>query len=152
VIERNSYPQESNLKRVLLISGTELERNCFALGYTYHNTEFTSLADEISGTQQLLSWDKITYSFQFYMPDPIFPGGFGTNFLLELAGAYFVLVDSSAPAFFTVAGIVPPQTRNLSSVQFNLVGGCPCQWNLISIPRDQTGVGNAQELADRQMS
>jgi hypothetical protein len=107
-----------------------------------------ALANAITGTQQLLHWDATAQTFEFYIPDPIFPGGFGTNFNIVLGEAYMVLVDNSAPTVFSLVGDVPPQSGNPGAVQFNLKGGAPCKWNHISLPLDKGSITNAQQLAD----
>ncbi len=110
-----------------------------------------AIADQIAGTQILQRWDAAAQTFEFYVPDPVVPGGFGTNFATEVGGAYFVQVNNTAPAVFTVVGDVPPQTGNPGAVQFNLVGAPGagnCKWNHISSTLDQSAITTAQELAD----
>ncbi len=121
-----------------------------ALDSTATISNAQTLANVITGTQQLLRWDATpgVQTFEYYIPDPIIPGGFGTNFSMTVGAPYMVQVDSTAPMTFTLVGNVPPQTGNPGAVQFSLAGATPCLWNFISLPLDRTGITNAQGLAD----
>ncbi len=104
-----------------------------------------AIADEISGTQQILRWNSARQDFDFWLP----PFQFGTNFTTTLGDSYMVLVDDSAPLVFNVAGDVPPATGNPGALQYSLVGTSPCQFNAITLPLDLgDSILDAQDLAD----
>jgi len=103
-----------------------------------------ALADAIPGAQQLLRWDASIQNFDYYIPG----GGGGNNFNTTVGEPYLVLVDNTASNVFSMVGDVPPQSGQSGAVQFNLVGGSPCQWNYISVPLDKSNILDAQDLAD----
>ena len=115
-------------------------------------TNAQGIADQITGTQRVMYWNPASQAFSFYIPNTVVPGGFPPSpvggFSTHTGGAYFVLVDGTAPTAFTVVGDVPPQTGDTGAVQFSIAGGSPCEWNFLSIPLDQSSLVNAQALAD----
>jgi len=119
-----------------------------ALDNTATLPDAQALAQAITGTQQVLQWNAAAQAFDAYIPDPVFPGGLGTNFALQLGQPYMVQVGNTAPSVFSLVGDVPPQTGQTGAVQFSLLGGSPCQWNFISLPLDQGSITTAQQLAD----
>ncbi|MDJ0751943.1 MAG: hypothetical protein QNJ45_00380 [Ardenticatenaceae bacterium] len=64
-------------------------------------------------------------------------------FPLKVGSPYLIQVDENAPSTLTVVGDVPPA----GSIQFDLVGVDPCNYNEISIPLDQSTISNGAELA-----
>jgi len=103
-----------------------------------------AIADAISGTQVVLSWNVEYQTYDFWYPNY----QYGTNFPTTLGGGYLVQVDSSAPLAFTVVGEVPPPTGEAGAVEFSISGGTPCMYNLVTIPLDQDQLTDAQSLAD----
>ena len=103
-----------------------------------------ALADDFGGSvQQLLRWDSSIQNWDWYIPPPV--GPMGNNFDLEVGGAYFVYVDSTAPTTYAIVGDVPPP----GYVSYNLVGASPtCLWNSITVPLDHDHITDAQGLAD----
>jgi hypothetical protein len=101
------------------------------------------LANNISGTQQLLRWDASIQNFEYYIPG----GGGGSNFNTKVGEPYLVLVDNTAPMTFSIVGDVPPPSGQQGAVKFGLFGGSPCKWNHITLPLDKSSIASAQDLA-----
>lgn len=93
-------------------------------------------------TDQVWSWVAADQNWQVWLPKP---PAFGFNFLTRTGGAYFLLLDSTAPAVVTFVGGVPDR----ESITFPITPGSGgvCSQNLISIPLDKDGITNADELA-----
>jgi len=92
-----------------------------------------------SSVQQVLHWDPITQSYEYWLPQV----GIGDNFALRVGEVYWVQVDSTAPSVVSFVGGVPPQ----NTVQFDLVGDeQACLFNEISLPLDQTEIVSATAL------
>lgn len=100
-----------------------------------------SLADYIGASvQQVLHWDAASQTYEIWLP----PFGFGTNFALETSRAYWLELDSTAPAVVTFAGGVPAA----GSTHFALLGATPvCLFNDISLPLDRPDLTSASELS-----
>lgn len=91
------------------------------------------------GVSQVLRWDAASQQFQTWFP--LF--GDGVNFPLQTGEAYWLLGDSTIPTVVSFVGDVPAQ----GSIQFSLVGGSPCEYNNITVPLDQSGIINADQLS-----
>jgi len=115
-----------------------------ALDSTSTIPDAQALASAIPGTTQILRWNASLKNFTYYIPN----GGGGTNFSTLVGEPYFVQLNNTAGAVFSVVGDVPPQSGQPGAVQFNLVGGSPCKWNYISLPLDKSTITTAQTLAD----
>jgi len=105
------------------------------------NYTASGLAGYITGTKKVVRWDASSQSYQSYTV-----GAPSVDFSLEVGGAYFVLLDSSADNVVSFVGDVPAQ----GSVSFSLTkpSGSGCLYNTISIPLDQSGISNAADLAN----
>jgi hypothetical protein len=100
----------------------------------------SGLAGYITGTKKVARWDAASQSYQTYTV-----GAPSVDFSLEVGGAYFLLLDSSADNVASFVGDVP----DAGSVSFALTkpSGSGCIFNTISIPLDQTGINTAADLA-----
>lgn len=86
---------------------------------------------------QVLSWDPASQGYLFRYAD-----GFGDNFPLVTGGAYWLEVDSNAPATISLLGDVPAQ----GGVSFALVGDASCKWNQFSVPLNRSDITDADKL------
>lgn len=71
-------------------------------------------------------------------------GTSGFNFTLGVGQGYFLYTPGAGPAVFTLVGGVPPA----GSVHFSLSRAATCRLNLISLPFDQSAIGNADTLGN----
>ena len=93
-----------------------------------------------SSVKQVVKWDASSQSYVSYTPGG--PGGFN----LEIGGSYFLLVDSSSPTVLSFVGDVPAQ----GSVSFALdnTATSGCRYTSLSVPLDQSGINDANDLAN----
>ncbi|HID34332.1 MAG TPA: hypothetical protein EYP25_07155 [Anaerolineae bacterium] len=108
-----------------------------------------AIADNIDGAEEIRYWDASVQGFVFYIPDPVIPGGAGTNFSTQVGGSYWVKQAASTQTVFSIVGDVPPPTGQAGAIQHNLQGDAAnCKWNNIMVPLDQDTISTAQDLAD----
>jgi len=107
------------------------------------NYTASGLAGYVPGTKKVVKWDAANQQYVSYTPGISPPSA---DFSLEIGGAYFLLLDSSADDVVSFVGDVPAQ----GSVVFTLTAGTSssCSYNAISIPLDQGQIATAQDLAD----
>ena len=102
-----------------------------------------------ASVKQVMRWDE---SYQRYDTwDPINQDGFvggaytTTPFALGVGGAYWLLLDIDGPGVVSFVGDVP----EANSIKFTLVGTSPsCSYNEVSVPLEQSGIGDSDQLAD----
>ena len=102
------------------------------------NYTASGLMGYVNGATAVMKWDAANQHYVAYT------GGPG-DFALEVGGAYFLLLDSTADNVLSFVGDVPAE----GSVSFSLVketGSSGCKYNLISIPLDQDGISTASDL------
>lgn len=108
------------------------------------------LADLIGpSVTQILRWNASRQDFDSW--DPVNNDGYANGnpitspFQLTVGEAYWVLVDSAAPDVVSFVGDVPLA----GSVKFTLVGASAgCAYNQVTIPLEQSGLSDADLLAD----
>ena len=102
----------------------------------------SGLAGYVPGTKKVVKWDAVNQQYVSYTPGISPPSA---DFGLEVGGAYFLLLDSTADSVVSFVGDVPAQ----GSVIFTLTAGTAssCAYNAISIPLDQDQIATAQDLA-----
>lgn len=92
-----------------------------------------------AGVQMVTRWVPASQTYEFWQP-PILDG---VNFPLEVSGAYWVLLDSTASTIVSFVGDVPAA----GGTHFTLVGdAASCKWNQVSLPLNQS-VADANALA-----
>jgi len=107
-----------------------------------YNFDSQGLANMIPGTVQILEWLNDQQKYLTFTP------GLDTPFALEVGGIYRVLLDSSAGNVVSFVGDVPPKSTEPGHKIYNLYGGSPCQYNVISIPLDRSDITDSQLLAN----
>lgn len=97
----------------------------------------SGLKSYVSGATAVMKWDSANQQFVSYT------GGLG-DFSLNVGGAYFLLLNSSADNVLSFVGDVPAQ----GSVSFSLVKdtGSSCKYNAISLPLDKDSITSASQL------
>ena len=99
----------------------------------------------------VLRWDASRQAWDWWDPSAQ-EGDVGgayvtTPFSLDVGGGYWIEEKdgTNAPTVFSIVGDVP----NQGTVTYNLVGTDPsCSYNQLMLPLDQSGINNAQDLAE----
>ncbi len=97
-----------------------------------------------AGVAQVARWNAASQLYETWNTDF---GGYGTNFPLEVGGAYWLVLNSGASNIISFVGDVPPPTGQPGAVSFTFVNGTPCKFNQFSLPLDKSSVTNASQLA-----
>jgi hypothetical protein len=92
--------------------------------------------------KQLLKWDAPNQAFRAWSHE----FGFGDNFATATGDYIFLVVDQNAPGVTSFVGRVP----HGGTIHFSLSAGTPsqCALNFLSLPLDQPGITNADQLSD----
>jgi hypothetical protein len=115
-----------------------------AQGLTFDAAGLAAFAG--SSTVQVGRWDPNGQIYQTWTIDPDF-GGQGTNFPLQVGGAYWLLRGPDTNNVISFVGNVPPPSGQPGAVQFPLVSGASCQFNQFSLPLDKSSITDADLLA-----
>ena len=100
-----------------------------------------SLAAYVGGVYMVLRHDAATQGIEWRLP-----GLAGTNFPVELGGAYFLYLDNTAPSVASLVGDVP----STDEVRFALARpepGGSCAYSFISVPLHRDDLADADALA-----
>jgi hypothetical protein len=93
-----------------------------------------------SGVQQVLSWEPVSQSYEFWLP----PFAFGTNFALQTGRAYWLLLDNSAASLVSFVGGVPAP----GAISFSMLGdSAACLYNDFSLPLDEAAITTASQMS-----
>lgn len=107
-----------------------------------YNFDSQGLANMIPGTLQVLQWKNNTQTYQLFEP------GIDTPFPLEVGGVYRLLLNSTANNVVSFVGDVPPKSTEPGHKVYDLYGGSPCKYNVITIPLDRSDISDSQALAN----
>lgn len=116
-------------------------------GYTFTSQGLGDLVG--TSAKQIQRWDSARQAYDTW--DPInkdgFVGGVYTQkpFALAVGGAYWILLDSTAPAVLSFVGDVP----GAGTIKFTFAGASPiCAYNEFSVPLEQSTLTNSDLLAE----
>ncbi len=105
----------------------------------------------LSSVTQVLHWDPTRQVYDQWFPGDDPPSGTvggvytETPYALKVGDVYRILLNNADTSLKVVSfvGDVP----DANSINFTLVGAAACKRNQISIPLEQSGITNSQELA-----